>query len=173
MHEMWSIYPGKQNIKGITQINIDENGFTSVETGLVSVSTLSNIDVLWHHRMNQIDGSIEISKSILNNKHWSLFAGVDLGYNILTRHNGYFFDEQFKFVKTETVDDVPFSSNQGFLYGMNMCLEYQFQNFTIGLSPNISWRTGHLLENNFSYNLKNSQYGIQVRMYYYPTWESL
>ena len=115
--------------EGITQINIDENGFTSVETGLVSVSTLSNIDVLWHHRMNQIDGSIEISKSILNNKHWSLFAGVNLGYNILTRHNGYFFDEQFKFVKTETVDDVPFSSNQGFLYGMNMCLEYQLGHY--------------------------------------------
>lgn len=148
--------------------NIDKNGNTTGNSGTLNVTTVTDYDIKWHRNHEYLTIKMGIGKEIARMNKWSISTDIYGGYNVWSRHNGYYFQEDAQGItKFNNGENNPYV-NQGMSIGSRISLTYQIKNFSIGLSPFANMNLQSTTKSTNYYKMKNSHYGIQLGVVYRP-----
>ena len=155
-------------VQGTTTTFIDGDGEKTDMYGNVLQTTINRYDILWHRIHREIDAQVEIGRALFHHGRWSITVYTGLGYNLWASHRGYYFEENMQSI-TKLTGEVPspYRKKGGLKYNGAIGLNYQLGNIQLGITPYFKYSNYSILENTF-YTLKNSQYGLQLRMVYRP-----
>lgn len=158
----------KDPVTGIIAYRIDEASQTSTTTGTTELITIRNVDLSWTRTHDALDLFASIGKRLLRYKGWSLYADVGASVNNYTSHSGYYIaNEDFGFTKI-TDDNHPYRITTGWYTLANLDLSYSWNQWRIGVQPNIRWAMSSMTKRENYSQMKNSQTGIQLSMTYLP-----
>lgn len=155
----------QQEITGVIQTQISDSGTKTELQGQVIETTVHYYDILWHRVHNGLDFQAEIGRTIYRKGAFSMNIYAGLGYNIWTKHTGYYLSpDELSITKIENNNTHPYKNKVGVKYNGAISFNYDWGRMNIGLSPFIKYSNTSILKNSAFYTLKNSQYGLQVRM---------
>jgi hypothetical protein len=147
---------------------IDNNGnITNIDGPLLKTS-ITDYDLIWHRNHDFISIQINAGKRIYRKGKITVFADGSIGKNIWSKHSGYYFteiDENIK--KFESGEDNPYSK-ASYDIGISMDLEYQLKYFSLSFRPFAKMGLNSITQKTNYYQLKNSQYGVQLGIVYRP-----
>lgn len=155
-------------VQGNTTSKIDSEGNETYLTGPVTQSTITNYDLNWHRTHDLVNLELTIGKRIFGVGSFSLFADGAIGKNMWSRHTGYYYTEGNETVNKFTANEKNPYSNSGYNLGMNLALEYEIDKISVSLRPFAKMGLNSITQNSNYYQLKNSQYGIQLGVVYRP-----
>lgn len=157
-----------QKIEGTESFTIDDQGnVTGIEGHLIE-TTVYNYDLSWHRIHDFVNVELNLGKRIINYGNFAVLSDVFLSRNIWSNHSGYFLKENEiginRFAKGE---EHPYT-NSGFEVGASVSLEYGFGPYSINVSPYYSRGLNTMTQSTNYYQIKNSQYGVQLGIVYRP-----
>lgn len=153
---------------GNTSYRIDSDGIVSANTGDVNVTTITQNNVVWHRTHDYLNLRGELGKNMFTIGRFSTTAFVSAGYNIWSRHDGYYFEEGKDIITTFLAGSENPYQNQGVSLGGGLSMSYDLGNVSIGISTQLEQALQNSTKSNNYYQLKNSQYGIQLGVVYTP-----
>lgn len=155
-------------VPGVVTSKIDDEGNVNHEIGDVKHTTITHYQVRWHRVHDQINLHLNVGKRLVEFGRWKVFGDAVLSRGLWSRHSGYYFEEGSNNIKKfEAVDQHPYAST-GFSVGLNLDVEYTFDQFSISLRPFTRMGLGQMTKNTNYYQIKNSQYGVQLGIVYRP-----
>ncbi|MFT4536437.1 MAG: hypothetical protein ACJA1A_000994 [Saprospiraceae bacterium] len=153
---------------GVESKTIDQNGNEFETLGQITVTSITQNDIVWHRNHDYVNLEIGFGKRHSLLERLSLVTDVSAGYNIWSSHDGYYFEKEnptiTKFTKSES---HPYQ-NKGIALVGKLGIEYDLGNFSIGLSSNYNHGLGNATKSNNYYQIKNSHYGVQLGVVYRP-----
>ena len=153
---------------GVESKTIDQYGNEFETLGQITVTSITQNDIIWHRSHDFINLEIGFGKRHALLRRLSLVTDVYVGYNIWSRHNGYYFEKENPTItKFTNAENHPYQ-NKGIDLGGKLGVEYELGNFSIGLSSNYNHGLGNATKSNIYYQIKNSHYGVQLGVVYRP-----
>lgn len=155
---------------GITSNHINADGSLTTNNGEVNVTNTSTYDLSWNRRHKFVDVQVMIGKRLLNFNRFSLIGEVDVAHNIYSNHSGYFFEEGTgDIAKFVSADDNPYVNNNKFSAGAGIGIDYNFNQFSIGLKSSYRYNPNNLLQEDNFYKTKNNFTKLQLNLTYFPS----
>lgn len=159
----------QQVINGDTELKIDDFGDVTTVQGDVLVTTINNNDITWHRSHDFVDLQLSAGKVLLQTGPIAMGWDIYGGYNLWSRHTGYYFPKEGNYPITKFLaDEDHIYQNRGMSAGTRLTVEWNVGNIGIELAPYVSRGFGSYIEATQNYQLKNSQYGVQLGVVYRP-----
>jgi len=157
-----------EEIEGSSTSKIDDEGNISLIDGSLSLTTITNHNFKWHRTHDFVDAQLNIGKHVFDKGNFTFYTDISISRNIWSRHAGYYFtkdnESPIQFLLEE---ESPYSSG-GYSAGLSMDLEYKINAISICLRPFARFGLNSISQNSNYYQIKNSQYGIQLGVVYRP-----
>lgn len=157
-----------EEIVGINEEKIDDEGNSIFTDGSLSLTTITNHNLRWHRTHDFIDAELLIGRQVFEIGNFALFANVGISKNIWSRHTGYYYTQDSELITQFLHDEENPYSSGGYNAGLSMDLEYKINKISICLRPFTRFGLNNITENSNYYQIKNSQYGVQLGVVYRP-----
>ena len=155
-------------IDGIESSKIDQEGNRIDSEGTININTINEYNILWHKNHDYVDLNLGIGKELFRTGRFSISTELSIGYNLWSQHEGYYFNEENATItKFQQGDQNPYK-NQGISWTGRLQAAYDINNIAITISPYTSFALQNSTEPTNYYQIKNSQYGIQLGVVYRP-----
>lgn len=153
---------------GVESRKIDGAGNITLIEGLISETTITNYDIKWHRRHDFINVQIGVGKRLIQKGRFSFYTDAKVMKNIWSHHSGYYFTEGSPLVTKFTNEENNPYKNAGFDLGLSLDLEYRINKLSLTVTPFLSMGLNSIMQDSYYYQLKNSQYGVQLGIVYRP-----
>lgn len=153
---------------GVESKTIDEFGNEFETLGEITVTEITKNDIIWHQSHDYVNLELGIGKRYLLVDQLSLITDIYGGYNLWSRHDGYYFEKDKPTITKFTSSDINPYQNKGADVGARLGLDYDLGDFSIGLAGYYNHGLGNTTKSNNYYQIKNSHYGIQLGVVYRP-----
>ena len=155
-------------IPGSVTSKIDGEGNTTNLDGELLQTTITNYNVNWHRIHDFVNLQLSVGKKLIEREKVIVFADASLSRNIWSNHTGYYFINGERAIqKFSEAESHPYT-NSGYNFGLSMDVEYKINEFSISLRPFALIGLNSITQSSNYYQLKNSQYGVQLGIVYRP-----
>ncbi len=156
------------NVVGNTTSKIDDEGNINHLTGDLVQTTITKHNLKWHRKHDYVNLQLHLGRRIFRKGNLTMFTDANLSRNIWSKHTGYYFKEGEKGITRFTSNEDNPYSNAGYSVGLSVDIEYKLNDFSISLRPFTNLGLNSIVNNSNYYQIKNSQYGVQLGVVYRP-----
>lgn len=147
-------------------VHINEAGDLTASPSFAEQTTLVSRDVLWHNYHNQLFVDASIGYVFTSYNTFDLSGEVGLGYNIYSFAQGYYPHPTIKneIIKYNTREDAYKTTGLSSLAALRA--SYTINAWSITGSLRYRVQHGSILKDNYPFNIKNSQFGLEIGIFY-------
>ena len=157
-----------QEIPGTVATKIDDEGNVTNISGNLTQTTINNYNIQWFRVHDLLNLEINVGKQIFQKGKFSMSSEAHIAKNIWSSHQGYYFSEGDETItKFNSGDDSPYV-NSGYSVGFGIDVEYRFSRCGLTIHPYYNLGLNSMTDEANYYQIKNSQYGIQLGIVYRP-----